>query len=90
MGWVLKVGLNLRLSEAVDISTETCMKGCDEGGRDLQLQRPAVPCSCPGPVHAARVVHAAGCSGGDGLALETSGISIEEAGQGCWLCPCDL
>lgn len=42
-GWVLKVGLNLHLSEALDISTETGMKGCEGGGWDLQLQRPVVP-----------------------------------------------
>lgn len=42
-GWVLKVGLNLHLSEALDISTETGMKGCEGGSWDLQLQRPTVP-----------------------------------------------
>lgn len=54
-GWILTVGLNLRLSEAVDISTETCMKGCGGGVWDLQLQSTAVPRSCPGPVRGARV-----------------------------------
>lgn len=54
-GWVLKVGLNLHLSEAMDISTETCMKGCDGGGWDLQLQRSTMLPSCPGPVHGARM-----------------------------------
>lgn len=42
-GWVLKVGLNLHLSEALDISTETSMKGCEGGSWDLQLQRPTMP-----------------------------------------------
>lgn len=50
-GWILKVGLSLHLSEAVDISTETCMKGFDGEGCGLQLQRHAVLRSCPGLVH---------------------------------------
>lgn len=54
-GLVLKVGLSLHLSEAMDISTETCTKDCDGKGWDLQLQRPAVPCSCPGSLHGAQV-----------------------------------
>lgn len=80
-GWVLKVGLNLHLSEAVDISTETCMKGCDEGGWDLQLQRPAVPLSHARPVHGARVSMQQAAVGETVELLTAQASSIGGAGQ---------
>lgn len=77
------MGLSLHLSEAMGIPTETCMKGCDGKGWDLQLQRPAVPHSCPGPVHGAQVsTEQAGLVGM--VLLSTAQASVLEKQDRSW------
>lgn len=59
------------------------MKYCDGKGWDLQLQRPAVPCSCPGCVHGAPVsTEQAGLAGM--VSLSTAQASVLEKQDRLW------
>lgn len=59
------------------------MKACDGKGWDLQLQRPAVPHSCPGPVHGAQVsTEQAGLVGM--VLLSTAQASVLEKQDRLW------
>lgn len=78
------MGLDLSLSETVDISTETCVKGCDEGGWDLQLQNTAVsPLCCVWGLG----VHAAGCGRGDVQFLPAQASVSEKQDGGASFAP---